>query len=85
MYEIRDDRQNLIDRRPTFEEAEQRLDEIARQATEQAAANAEGTAGMTLAWTIVDAGTGEVAATFSMTPDTTMPYHSAILDEGDEA
>jgi hypothetical protein len=85
MYEIRDDRENVIDSRPTFEEAEQRLDEIARQATEQATANAEGTAGMTLSWTIVNADTGELAATFTMTPDTTMPYHSAILDDRDDA
>jgi len=85
MYEIRDDRGNTLDSRPTLREAELRLDAIARQATEQAAANAEGTAGMTLAWTIVDADTGELAATFTMTPDPAMPYRSIILDEGDEA
>ncbi|MGW5259710.1 hypothetical protein ACWEQG_01965 [Microbispora sp. NPDC004025] len=85
MYEIRDDRHNVIDSRPTFREAELRLDEIAREATEQAAANAEGTVGMTLSWTIVDTSTDEVAATFSMTPDPAMPYRSVILEEGDEA
>lgn len=84
MFEIRDERGNTLDSRPTFEAAEQRLDELCAEATRQAAANGEGTAGMTLAWTIVDTSTGEMAATMSMSPGVE-PYRSVIAGEEDQA
>lgn len=84
MYEIRDERDNTLDSRPTFEAAEQRLDELCGEATQQTAANGEGTEDMTLAWTIVDSNTGQVAATMRMSPGSG-PYRSVIADEEDQA
>lgn len=84
MYEIRDERGNALDSRPMFDEAEQCLDEICRQAAAQAAANGEGTSGMTLSWTIVNTDTGELASTMTMTPDVTGNYESIIRPEDAE-
>lgn len=74
MFEIRDERGNVLDQRPTFETAEERLEEICAASTEQATTNAEGTTGMTLRWTIVDTGTGQDVGWMSLTPDETRPY-----------
>ncbi|PZG20623.1 hypothetical protein [Nonomuraea aridisoli] len=69
MYEIRDERGNVLDTRETFDAAEQRVEALCAEATKQAAASGEGTRGMTLRWTVVDADSGEVAAVMSMSPD----------------
>ncbi|WP_326829666.1 hypothetical protein OIE13_05890 [Streptosporangium sp. NBC_01810] len=83
MFQIRDERGNVLDERPTFEAAEERLEEICRQATEQAAANAEGVNEMTLRWTIVDTAGREVGW-MSLTPDTTRPYEPISQAQPDD-
>ncbi|MGP3917659.1 hypothetical protein [Nonomuraea sp. 10N515B] len=75
MYDIRDELGNVIDSRPTFDEAEQRIEEICAQATEQAAASGEGTRGMNLRWTIYDTRAGEVVGFMVLSPDDSgQPY-----------
>lgn len=69
MFEIRDERDRVLDERPTFEEAELRLEEMCAEATEQAAANGEGTAGMMLRWSIYDSDAGAVAGYMLLSPD----------------
>jgi hypothetical protein len=84
MYEIRDDRGHTVDTRPTFGEAEARLEEICAQATKQAAASGEGTRGMTLRWTIVDTTTGEVAGVMSLSPDDSGRPYTPISEASPE-
>lgn len=84
MYEIRDERGNVLDERPTFEAAEERLEEICAAATEQAAANAEGVDEMTLRWTIVDTNTGQEAGWMALTPDVTRPYEPISQAQPDD-
>ncbi|MGI5286618.1 hypothetical protein ACQEVF_25220 [Nonomuraea polychroma] len=75
MYEIRDERGNVLDTRPTFDAAETRLEELCADATRQAAASGEGTRGMTLRWTIYDTDADQVAAWMVLTPDDSgQPY-----------
>lgn len=69
MYEIRDERGNVLDTRPTFDAAETRIEELCAQATAQAAASGEGTKGMTLRWTIHDTTTNTPVAHMLLTPD----------------
>ncbi|MFI6819250.1 hypothetical protein ACIBG7_43165 [Nonomuraea sp. NPDC050328] len=69
MFEIRDERENVLDTRPTFAEAELRLEEICAEATEQAAASGEGTKDMTLSWTIYDTEAGALAGYMLLSPD----------------
>lgn len=78
MYEIKDQRGNVLASCGTFVAAEQRLDEICRQTAEHAADNDDWTP---FSWTIVDTDTGELVATMTMVPDGTGHYQSIIAPE----
>jgi hypothetical protein len=69
MLEIRDERGNVLDSRPTFEAAEARLEELCAEATAQAAASGEGTREMTLRWTLYDTDADMVAGYMLLSPD----------------
>lgn len=84
MYEIRDEHGNVLDARPTFPQAEQRLEEICADATRQATAGGEGTRGMTLRWTIVNTDTGQVEGLMSLSPDDTGHPYEPISETSPE-
>lgn len=84
MFEIRDERGNVLDSRPTFDAAEARLEEICAQATEQAAASGEGTRDMTLRWTIHDTDTNQIAGWMVLTPDDSGEPYTPISEASPE-
>ncbi|MBB2909307.1 hypothetical protein FHS43_000553 [Streptosporangium becharense] len=74
MFEIRDDLGHRLGQVPTFERAEELLEDLCRAAHAQAVAHGEGTSDLWHRFTVTDTTTGEQVAFRSYNPDPDRPY-----------